>query len=177
MRTPITLVTKPEFQIYKPLSNYAEDSAWQIPMRNVQESMLRPFLGDTIYFAIESGVYSAPIETLLETYVKPWLIFQTWAEMMKASNIFHTNSGIKKFTAEFGQQPEAKLLELQARDAQTDALRYYTSMERFLKDNQTDYPDWPGHSVCAPKSKPLGSNFGKIAPPKPSHRDFTLPLT
>lgn len=146
-------------------------------MVNVQESVLRPFLGDDIYDNIEEDTYITPEnETLLETYIKPWLIFATWAEMMKSPNIFHTNSGLKQFVSDYGQQPDPKLIEMQARDAAADAERYFDLMRIYLRENETLFPTWPGHESCTPKRENLPFNFGKIAKPKPSDQSFGIPL-
>lgn len=88
------------------IENNVNDKELSKVIMNVQEIQLKPILGKTLYeqvcneamSKIEDSGYSMPelYSTLLEDYIKPYLIYATIAEFLVINNYKITNKGVQK---------------------------------------------------------------------------------
>lgn len=118
-----------------------------------QQSDLKPFLGDALYFDFITNVTTTKYVNLLNgvTYendghniffngVKPLLASWAYARIEKKNSIFVTRGGnVKKETDQSTQMTNAEI-DAEKTSAESEALRLQREVWTFLDQNRTTYP-------------------------------------
>lgn len=112
-------------------------------IRTVQDTQLRPVLGDTLYTEIIDAVYANATEstaittsmrTLLDSYVKPFLTYAVTADFIVLNYKF-TNKGVLKLSDNSGQNVSSQELEYLRNYYENYSATYKRMLVDYLHEN------------------------------------------
>ncbi len=105
---------------------------------------LKPCIGDAFYneleIQIDTNTLTPVNDLLLETYMKRYIAYQTYADSIRQMHIRPQPKGLmvnKDETAD--PASEGSVVQFQ-RAVQNKADAFLIAMQRFLRENKTDYP-------------------------------------
>lgn len=101
---------------------------------------------------VEAETLTEANETLIDDYIKPAMVYRSYARYLGSANVFSAPSGIRKFVEENSEAATPADLALPIKQADSDALYYERELTQFLEDNKDDYPTWRDNCSCVKKS-------------------------
>lgn len=140
------LITISDFATYRAISANIDstkgidpyiEEAQMFDLKPVLDCQDKEFLAEIIVGIGDGGVYDALI-----AYIKPVLVYYTYARFLKSHGVMATAHGIVTKVNEFSEPISEKTRARLIAQAESSALAYQKIMTDFLSDNKSDYPNW-----------------------------------
>jgi hypothetical protein len=139
------LITYNDFAPYRAISANVDSTKRLEPyIEEAQMFDLKPVLDcqDEEFLAeIITGKDDSPYKELI-VYIKPVLVYYTYARFLATHDVMATAHGIVTKTNEFSEPISEKTRARLIAQAESSALVYQKIMTDFLSDNKSDYPNW-----------------------------------
>ena len=143
---PTYLITKSDFSDYVDLSNHVNEKYIKRHILTAQERYLRPLLGDAFYAEIiedvSTGYYGTGIQALIDTYIKPYLVWRSYQVFLPHSRQFFTNMGPRVLIEENSRAINDSELSIVVHEAESNADAYERILVDYLRDNKNDFATW-----------------------------------
>ena len=147
------LITKAEILETWHMGKNLNDDRIEPHILRAQQSDLKPFLGDALYYDFVTNVGSAKYVELLNGVeylyygktiffngVKPLLAAWSYARIIGNNQVFVGRGGVTSKTTEESEQHPNSLVQQRDRDAQSEAIRLQNEVYNYLDKNRTKYP-------------------------------------
>jgi hypothetical protein len=140
------LISKSDFSEYVDVSSNVAEKYFDRHILTAQNRYLRPILGDAFYDEIlqdkETGYYGTGIETLIDTYIKPYLVWRSYQVYLPYSTVFLTGQGPKVFKEDFSDTPSDRRISIMTDEAKSNAQFYERILYDYLRDNKETFTTW-----------------------------------
>lgn len=137
------LIKLADFEEYKYItSNITELTQLEPYVREAQEFDLRPVLDCSDEEFLKDIVDNPGGYGTLISYIKPVLIYYTYARFLSGHGVFVTPSGIVEKNNEFSQPVSDARLSRLITQAESAALEYQKRLTDYLQDNLDTYTLW-----------------------------------
>jgi len=121
-----------------------------------QDRYLRTILCEDFYNEITEEACDGTIAgvnlTLLNDYIKPALVFRSYADYLSMSNIKITPAGARTFREQDSDPSSTALISAAIDKASSNADYYERVLIQYLDDNKTLYPTWANNCGCVKKN-------------------------
>jgi hypothetical protein len=101
---------------------------------------------------VEESTLTTANETLMTYYIKPYMVYRSYARYTVGANIYSTNAGFRKFKEDNSDSASNSDMNGIVSQADSDAQYYENELTQFLEDNASDYPTWATECNCTKKS-------------------------
>ena len=138
------MITIQDFQNRVKISSKIEDKDINPSIIYAQEMKLSGLvcgLYDVLIDQCESCTYESRITYLLEKYIKPYLVYEAYADYLLTHNINGTLQGLVSITGDNTQTIGKEQIEALTSMTQDRANNYAMRLVAFLKNN-VDYPEF-----------------------------------
>lgn len=143
-----TLLIRPsEVTQYTPMGGNVDVDKYIPCIYDVQVTVIEPLLGTELYEKIkqdfQDNTLTGDYETLFNSYLKPILRHQVFAEYVEIGSYTVANGGIFKHVPENAEAVGKSEVQYLAQTQRTKAQMYIERAERWLK--QSDIPEYKGN--------------------------------
>lgn len=154
VNTAIFLISFDDFIGRVPVSEEMDSNELTPFIDTVQRAYLPKLICPALYQEIITeklqGYFTPANETLVDDYIKDYLVHKTWSKFVLHTNFKHTPSGFVVFRGdEWGESIDDKGRAELIQDSRSTALYFEQSMVGFLDSNADDYPNF---KTCQCKS-------------------------
>ena len=159
----IRFVTPLEITTYTPLGGNIDQNKYNFCIDDVQNSLLREMLGDTLYNKIETYLDNDALAgdylLMFDQFIKPYVIHKSAAEYIKIASFLVSNGGIFKHNPANGEAVSLEEVNFLANTQDNKAEMYQTRLENWLSlNNITEYV-YNQENVVNPVKETFNSNF------------------
>jgi hypothetical protein len=166
------LITKDELEKYHSISRNLNQTRIEMEIRSAQQSDVKLFLGDALYFDMVENYDSVKYQTLLnggtytyQTYsiyfsgVKQLIAAYAYGRLVANNTMRVTNKGNKNKLDVNSTEVSNSYRNVKATEGTSEALRIQRELWQFLDDDPTTYPLF---NVTRRKQRTSGFNFSRI---------------
>lgn len=117
-----------------------------------QDKSLKGILCNDLYAELEEQSINNTLtdanQTLIDDYIKPFLVFKTYERYLAYANYKSTPAGIASTKGEDYELASDAAISMMIRQASDDAKYYENNLRLFLDDNKDTYPLWRDNCQC-----------------------------
>ena len=164
MASNILILALSDYQLWTDISKNTPQSKYDYATRGGQRKYLKPILGadlyDKVIIEVEAGP-SEPYLTLINEYIKPYLVVKCYREILADSGAIHSATGPKSITDNGNNQTEVQGAQLgtRLRHLDNDSNLFKNELIDYLEDNEAIFPEYESNCNTAKINRP---NFGQI---------------
>jgi hypothetical protein len=137
------------------LSKYIVPNIALVQDRYIKKILCKDFY-DELIAQIEGSTLTTANETLVDDYIKPAMVYRSYARYLASANVFSTPAGFKRLTDDNSEAAQAADMAALMNQANSDAVYYERELYEFLENNEDDYETYKDNCKCA-KIKSIGS--------------------
>jgi hypothetical protein len=130
------------------LSKYIIPNIASVQDRYIKKILCKDFY-DELIVQIDNSSLTTANDTLVEDYIKPAMVFRSYARYLATANIFSTPSGFRKFREDNSDSAEAADMSAFLNQANSDATFYERELFEYLENNLDDYPTYRDECKCS----------------------------
>lgn len=162
------------------LSKYIVPSIALVQDRYIKKILCKLFY-DELIAQIDASTLTAANDTLVDDYIKPAMVYRSYARYLANSNVFSTPSGFRKYKEENSDTAEVADMQALMNQANSDAAYYERELIDYLENNEDDYPTFRDNCKCGPKISSgfkitsIGKGYKKdpfLNPDHPFYNDY-----
>jgi hypothetical protein len=164
------------------LSKYIIPNIASVQDRYIKKIICKDFY-DELIVQVENNNLTSANTTLVDDYIKPAMVFRSYARYLATANVFSTPSGFRKYREDNSDAAEAADMSAVLNQANSDATYYERELLEFLENNLDDYPTYRDECKCSNiksltnfKISAIGNGYKKNDPYKnpnnPYYNDY-----
>jgi hypothetical protein len=129
------------------LSKYIIPSIALVQDRHIRKILCNDFYNELIE-QLEDDTVTTANQTLIDDYIKPAMVYRSYARYVATANVFSSASGMRKYLEQDSEPATSADLASIIGQAESDALFYERELYEFLEDNEDDYPTYRDNCKC-----------------------------
>lgn len=133
------------------LSKYIVPNIALVQDRYIKKVLCKTFY-DELISEIDAGTLTVVNDTLVDDYIKPAMVYRSYARYLATSNVFSTPSGFRKLREDNSDVAEVADMQALMNQANSDAAYYERELIDYLENNEDDYPTFRDNCKCSTKS-------------------------
>ncbi|HET6224670.1 MAG TPA: hypothetical protein VFF27_00230 [Bacteroidia bacterium] len=130
------------------LSKYIIPNIASVQDRYIKKILCKDFYDELIY-QIDNDSLTTENETLVDDYIKPAMVFRSYARYLATANVYSTPSGFRKFKEDNSDSADAADMAAFLNQANSDATFYERELFEFLENNLDDYATYRDECKCS----------------------------
>lgn len=151
------------------LSKYIVPNIALVQDRYIKKILCKAFY-DELITQIDAGTLTVVNEALRDDYIKPSMVYRSYARYLASSNVFSTPAGFRRFRDENSETAEVADMQALMNQANSDANYYEKELFDYLENNEDDFPTYRDNCKCSKIKGVEGfkiSSIGKGYPKDP----------
>lgn len=115
---------------------------------------------------IENSTLTSANSTLVNDYIKPAMVYRSYARYVSRANVYSTPSGFRKFRDDNSDAASSEELRSIIDIAESDAAFYERKLYDYLQNNLELYPTYRDNCSCVSSSTLAGIKISKVSSKK-----------
>jgi hypothetical protein len=132
----------------------------------VQDRYIRKILCDDFYNELINQINSDTLtpdnKTLVDNYIKPAMVYRSYARYVATANVYSSVSGLRKYKEDDSDAAERDDLIPLIKQAESDATFYERELIEFLDNNEDSYLTWKNKCKCNNIKSATNFKFSRI---------------
>ncbi len=129
------------------LSKYVVPNIAAVQDRYIKKILCKEFY-DELISQLDASTVTASNQTLIDDYIKPAMVFRSYARYLATANIFSTPSGFRKYREDNSDAAESSEMTAFLNQANSDANFYEKELYEYLQNNLDNYPTYRDECNC-----------------------------